>query len=464
MKRIVYMIGVLSVLMLMTACSEEGSDKRPGLWTELDLIETYPGSVVLLKGQASNYIGLKSVRISCAAWDIDQVYELSGEQSKVFDFNYQLKVPADAEFDQLLLITVTDTEGTEQKKVITMTYAPDTEAPAVAEELPAEIGIEIENLGDVVNYPLVLNVSDSRGLKSATVAIPALGINDEMPLSGTEATIEKNIEVSEGGEYDMTVTITNVSGNSRVMKTVLKVIPPEVEYPVSQYTQMYMVLADESADDYVFGYYRFLECTKVEGEQQEQQYSNRWKEPVYIPKDNQPVYFVPTQSMDGDLFGASPRLSSKVLNNRDYVVPIIVEKAGYYDVWIDTKNHKYTFTPYEVSADAYQGDLAVMATAGFAVGDWKFSGNMQRNGYVYSVTMDVADGASSCGFCLSGGQDHWDDGYRYGAGSGWESWWKNSWNGASDVATFNPKGATQVEVTFDTAALWATVKKVNNQE
>lgn len=462
MKKAIYMIGVLCALLMMAACTEEGSDKRPGLWTELDLIETYPGSVVLLKGQASNYIGLKSVKISCAAWDIDQVYQLDGEHSKVFNFNYQLQVPADAEFDQQLLITVTDTEGSEQKKVITMTYAPDTEAPAVAEELPAEIGIEIENQGDEVSYPLVLNVTDARGLKNAIISIPALGVNDEIVLSGTEATIEKTITVSEGGEYDMTVTITNVSGNARVMKTVLKVMPPEVEYPVSQYKQMYMVLADESADDYLFGYYRFLETTKVDGTQQEQQYSNRWNEPVYIPKDGQKVLFVPTQSMNGDIFGASPRLSSKVLNNRDYVVPIVVEKAGYYNVWIDTKNHKYTFTPYEVSADAVQGDLKLITTAGFAIGDWQFSESMTRDGYRYSVTMAVTEGASSCGFCLT--QGGWDDGFRYGAGDGWESWWKNSWNGASDVATFNPKGATQVEVTFDTAALWATVKKVNNQE
>lgn len=461
MKKAIYMIGVLCALLMTAACTEEGSDKRPGLWTELDLIETYPGSVVLLKGQASNYIGLKSVKISCAAWDIDQVYQLDGEHSKVFNFNYQLQVPADAEFDQQLLITVTDTEGSEQKKVITMTYAPDTEAPAVAEELPAEIGIEIEKQGDEVSYPLVLNVTDARGLKNAIISIPALGVNDEIALSGTEATIEKTITVSEGGEYDMTVTITNVSGNARVMKTVLKVIPPEVEYPVSQYKQMYMVLADESSDDYLFGYYRFLETTKVDDTQQEQQYSNRWNEPVYIPKDGQKVLFVPTQSMNGDIFGASPRLSSKVLNNRDYVVPIVVEKAGYYNVWIDTKNHTYKFEPYEVPSTAFTGNLNVMTTAGFAIGDWKFSDTMTRNGYVYSTQLDIAESATQCGYTISEGAEDWTNGFRYGSGDGWESWWKNSWGG-SDGPSFNPNGATRVEITFDPVALWSTVKKVNN--
>ena len=102
MKKNLTKLVLLLVTVTMAACSEDGADQNPGLWTALDKIETFPGDTVLVTGQVSNYIGMRSVEITCAAWGIDKVYMLDGEHSKVFTYNYRMPVPQDATFDQQL--------------------------------------------------------------------------------------------------------------------------------------------------------------------------------------------------------------------------------------------------------------------------------------------------------------------------------------------------------------------------
>jgi len=65
MKRFILNTCLLASLLAFSACSEEGEDVRPGLWSDANVIETFPGDTVLVNGQVSNYIGMNSVTISC---------------------------------------------------------------------------------------------------------------------------------------------------------------------------------------------------------------------------------------------------------------------------------------------------------------------------------------------------------------------------------------------------------------
>lgn len=409
MKQQISTLVLALLALLVVSCAEENADVRPGLWTADDVIETYPGDTVLVEGQVSNYVGMSTVTLSCDAWNVNKVYALKGNP-KVFNYSWQLAVPGDATFDQELKVTVTDKNGSENKKTIMLTYKADTEAPQITSTLLPQISIDIENVGDTVHYLLDMDVQDDRELERAFVSIPALDVNDTVLLTGRYGKICQDIAIAKGGRFDMTVIVEDRAGNRKEATSQLIVAAPEVENPFSDYAQMYVVNADEQASDYLSGYYRYMDRTDA------YQYSCKF----YAPKDGTHVYFVPAQSMTGDLFGVSPNVSTKLMNNNGYVVPVTIDKAGYYYLWVDLQNHQYKVTPYEVESTVYKGDLTVTGTGFADMADWGFSGNMNPAGSSYrrQITLNIADGyASDYSYCVTDGS--WTRVWRCSEGKWW---------------------------------------------
>ncbi|WOG33013.1 hypothetical protein [Segatella copri] len=449
MKRFLYYTFLLASVLAFSACSEEGEDMRPGLWNDGDVIETFPGDTVLVKGQVSNYVGMSSVSISCDAWNINKVYDLSKQKPKVFNYNYQLIVPADAEFDQELYICVSDKNGSENKRTVVLKYLPDTEAPTVAENMAGDVSVDFDTNTNKADWDLNLAVSDDRALKNYVIDVPDLNIHEEGELKGRTATISKHIEIAQVGSFPMTLTIEDECGNKMERSANLISMLAESEDAVADYPQMYMYNAEENASDYVYGYYRYMDRTDA------YQYSCK----IYAEKDGAKFYFVPTESQTGDKFGTSPYISSKLMNKNGYVVPVVVEKKGYYYVWLDLQNHRYSLTPYEVENTIWKGDLVVTGEGFSSMGDWSFSSAMKPAGSDYrkSIELGINSNSSSYSYCVTDGTAAWSQVWRMSDGKWW--WLDNAGYGGS-VATFKPGNAKKVLVTFDTAELWSTMKIV----
>lgn len=449
MKRFLYYTFLLASVLAFSACSEEGEDMRPGLWNDGDVIETFPGDTVLVKGQVSNYVGMSSVSISCDAWNINKVYDLSKQKPKVFNYNYQLIVPADAAFDQELHICVSDKNGSENKRTVVLKYLPDTEAPTVAEDMTGDISVDFDTNTSKADWNLNLAVSDDRALKSYVIDVPDLNIHEEGELKGRTATISKHIEITQVGSFPMTLTLEDESGNKMERSVNLISMLAESEDAIADYPQMYMYNAEENASDYVYGYYRYMDRTDA------YQYSCK----IYAEKDGAKFYFVPTESQAGDKFGTSPYISSKLMNKNGYVVPVVVEKKGYYYVWLDLQNHCYSLTPYEVEKNIWKGELVVTGEGFSSMGDWSFSSAMKSAGSDYrkSIELGINGNSSSYSYCVTDGTAAWSQVWRMSEGKWW--WLDNAGYGGS-VATFKPGNAKKVLVTFDTAELWSTMKIV----
>lgn len=449
MKRFLYYTILLASVLAFSACSEEGEDMRPGLWNDGDVIETFPGDTVLVKCQVSNYVGMSSVSISCDAWNINKVYDLSKQKPKVFNYNYQLIVPADAAFDQELHICVSDKNGSENKRTVVLKYLPDTEAPTVAEDMAGDVSIDFDTNTNKADWDLNLAVSDDRALKSYVIDVPDLNIHEEGELNGRTATISKHIEITQVGSFPMTLTIEDECGNKMERSCNLISMLVEDEDAIADYPQMYMYNAEENASDYVYGYYRYMDRTDA------YQYSCK----IYAEKDGAKFYFVPTESQTGDKFGTSPYISSKLMNKNGYVVPVVVEKKGYYYVWLDLQNHRYSLTPYEVENSIWKGDLVVTGEGFSSMGDWSFSSAMKPAGSDYrkSIELGINSNSSSYSYCVTDGTAAWSQVWRMSEGKWW--WLDNAGYGGS-VATFKPGNAKKVLVTFDTAELWSTMKIV----
>ena len=446
MKKIVLFLFVVCGLV---ACNNDDYEHRPGLWTAQDIIETFPGDTILVQGQVSNYVGMRSVEIKCEAWGITQRYSLHDE--KVFNYNYRMPVPADATFDAELKVTVTDIEGTENKKTIAITYLPDTQAPLAQNDMPWQVSVDYDTTVGFGSYNLSLALADDRELKSVHVVAEDLGINETIEVKGREAAVNRLYQITQAGTFPMTVTVADATGNEQTYWQQLVVMLAEDEDPVSDYPIMWVVNANENAADYLDGYYAPL--TRQDGYQ--------YQGSFYADKDGYQLFIVPTKTMDADIFGASPYVSSKLMNKAGYVVPLTIEKAGYYGLWIDINAKTWSVWSLDTSS-AYTGSLS-FAGSGYA--DWGKDGwgnmtdEMMRTSCRYTC-MVKQNGYQTTHYYYAARISDWGWIMRYWSDANGCGWWADDAGYGGSVGSYESDYEGNVEVTFDTALMWATVKKI----
>lgn len=445
MKKILSnMYVLLAILLFATACKEEHEDVRPGLYISKELIETFPGDTVLVSGTVSNYVGISTITLNCKAWNIDKVYDLSTHKPTVFNYNYQMIVPATAAFDQNLEITVYDKNGLENRKTIPLKFLPDTKSPVIIKAPPTQVGLDFDIATGKAVWNLNMKIADDRALKSARIQIAELNMNEAISLKGREDELNRSIEFTTQGSFPVTVTVSDESANEFVFQTEVLVMLTEEEDPIQDYLQMYVVDATENPNEYIDGYYRYMD------RKGEYQYEGKF----YAPTDNTKVYFVPTRSMDGDLYGVSPYVSSKLMNNNDYVIPVTLPAKGYYGIYIDLNAHTYSVWNLEIPSDACTDPLWMSGT-GFGFDDWGASDEMTKtDNYHYEVETQIkGDYAGERQYYFYTGG--WTRVFRADAAG---NWWFEAASGSCVIFKTNYNG--KVKVTFDTAAPWATIKKV----
>lgn len=447
MKNVLRTIGKLYLLLtlvcLAVGCEDDKEDVAPGLYVANEEIETFPGDTVLVSGTASNYAGLASITLSCESWGIHKVYDLNGQKPKVFNYDYRLIVPKIATFEEHLLITIRDVNGWETKKNVLLTYIADMESPVMQTQLPVRIAVDFNTATNKGSWDLNVKFTDDRELKNIRLQIPGMQIDENVEVSGRSGELKRTIDFTTG-EFPVTLTVTDAGDNETVVNTTVVVMLAEEEDPIQDYAQMYIVNADENPDDYLNGYYRYMD------RKGEYQYEGKF----YAPTDNAQVYFVPTKSMEGDLYGTSPYVSSKLMNKNGYVVPVVLPKKGYYSVWIDLNAHTYRYWNMDIPSGTCTEPLWMSGT-GFSFADWGASDQMtQTDTYRYEVETSVLG-------------DYAGDRQYYFYTSGWlrvfradaaGNWWFEAATGT--CITYKTDYAGKVKVTFDTAALWATIKKV----
>lgn len=451
-KSIKNIFFTLCVVCAFVACNNDDYNHRPGLWTAQDVIETFPGDTVLVQGQVSNYVGMKSVEIKCDAWGVSKRYDLAGEQVKVFNYNYRMPVPTDATFDAELKITVTDTEGTENKKTIAVTYLPDTEAPACLNDMPWQVSVDFDATVGYGTYNMALSLTDDRQLKSVHVVVEDLNLDETIDMTGRTATVTRQYQIAQAGTFPMTVTVSDESGNEQTYWQQLVVMLAEDEDPISDYPVMWVVNASENAADYLDGYYAPLT----------RQDAYQYQGSFYADKDGFQLYIVPTKTMDADIFGCSPYVSSKLMNKAGYVVPVTIEKAGYYGLWIDINAKTWSVWNLDTSA-AYTGSLSF---AGCGYADWgkdvwgNMTDEMPLNGYRYTCTVKQNGDQTTHSYYAARISD-WGWIMRYWSDANGCGWWADDAGYGGSVGAYESDYEGNVEVTFDTAIMWATVKKTN---
>lgn len=434
-----------ALVVIPSACSDDYDDVAPGNYVDTERIETFPGDVVLVTGQISNGSPISMVTIDCDAWNIHQTYDRKAYKDNVFNYEYRLEVPTDAEFNQTLVIKAVCENGNSTVREIPITFLPDTSAPSITSTLNDQIAVDFDPTEGKGVWNLAMTLTDDRALESVVVSIPALSLSETFNLSGKTATVEKEVEFSTPGAYPCDITIADASGNKAVKSVEVMVMVAEVENPIQDYAGMYLVNASENPDDYVDGYYVWMD------RQGEYQYQGKF----YASTDNFKLFFTPERTLDGDLFGVSPYVSSKLMNNNGYVVPVTIAKAGYYGIWIDLQNHSFSTWPLDTPENVYTGTLRVSGT-GFTFGDWGLPDeDMAKNGYVYTYKTALTEGYTGDKQYYFYSPD-WAHIFRADAEG---KWWFEAASGACVI--FKSDYSGNVLVSFDTFLPWATIKKID---
>ena len=421
----------------VSGCSNEYDDVTPGNYVETERIETFPGDTVSVAGTASNGSPISFVSLVCEA-----VYDRTAYEDNVFDYEYQLIVPKDATFNQVLTVTVKCENGKSTVREIPISFLPDTSAPTVTPAFNAQVGVDFDTEQQKAVWDIDFTAMDDRRLKSVHISIPALSYDETVEVSDRSASVKKTVEFTTTGSYPCVITIEDASGNKSVHNIEVMVMLSETENPIQDYPGMYVVDANENPDDYIDGYYRWMD------RKGEYQYEGKF----YATTDNSKIFFTPERNLDGDLYGVSPYVSSKLMNNNGYAVPVTINKAGYYGIWIDLQAHTYSIWALEIPTDAYTGALCVTGE-GFTIGNWALSAEMTKiTDYRYTGTVSLVEGYGDYVYCLTSPdwscQFHGDGKY----------WWIAS--GGANL-TFHTDYSGEVIVTFDTAYPWGTIKKSN---
>ena len=454
MKRYIYLLAVLTVV-IVSSCKEEHDDVRPGIYLTQKVMESFPGDTLIVSGQASNYVGLQSIRLTCDTWGIDQLHDFGGEEPKVMEFNYQVPVPETATFDQTLTVTVTDVNGLENKQIVQLLFAPDTQSPSIS-GIRSYTSVEYDLTENKGLLNLNLACTDDRALKQLNVRIPAIGYDETFTATaGRRLQVEQQIAFTAMGTYDMLLSLEDASGNTTDTQSTITVMPHEDEYQIEDYQQMYVVtLLDENPDDYIDGYYHYME--RIDAYQ--------YQCVIHAASTAQGFLFVPTKSMTGYIYGSSPYANFKILNNRNYVVPTKMEQAGYYTLTLDIENHSFTVEPLDPAA-AYNKDHLLASGDGFrSFDDW---GVMQKTGdYQYEVYADQ-DGSATpqwgryyyfVGTTDDGG---WDWTRIFRADAEGHKWYEV--DGGNGALIYLSDYDGRVKITFDTAMPYGTIKKVKSE-
>lgn len=426
----------------VSGCSNEYDDVTPGNYVETERIETFPGDTVSVAGTASNGSPISFVSLVCEAWGVNQVYDRTAYEDNVFDYEYQLIVPKDATFNQVLTVTVKCENGKSTVREIPISFLPDTSAPTVTPAFNAQVGVDFDTEQQKAVWDINFTAMDDRRLKSVHISIPALSYDETVEVLDRSASVKKTVEFTTTGSYPCVITIEDASGNKSVNNIEVMVMLSETENPIQDYPGMYVVDANENPDDYIDGYYRWMD------RKGEYQYEGKF----YATTDNSKIFFTPERNLDGDLYGVSPYVSSKLMNNNGYAVPVTISKAGYYGIWIDLQAHTYSIWSLEIPTGAYNGELGM----GYTFDNWTTSPlvNMTKvTDYRYNVLLDLTGEYDYQYYFYS---SDWLRVFRADAEG---KWWFESADGA--CVTFHTDYSGEVIVTFDTAYPWGTIKKSN---
>lgn len=340
--KLVVLTGFLTMLL---GCGDDDSvsvDSMPEFQSLNQQVSSLPGEEFLFEGIVTDPAGIKSVNFKYESWFLDKTI-IKDSLPETYTISYKFKVPNDAtEFSvHTIPVTITNAGNVSSTKEVVVTLDKDIAAPSISINAPVNGATILIGDGDEINFDI-----DLADRELAELKIESDILNETISLSGASYNYNNSINVTDEGDYEFIITVTDATGNEATASVSVSVVSD------LQFNAMY--LTDETSDTAlnqdIFGIPFSTVGSQLSGESG-YVFTGRY----YSTAANSEVRFVPQQgSFKPFTFGADPGNAGKLLLGQDETVaPIIIPGVGYYEVTMDIRDLSYTVTPYTPTDTAF---------------------------------------------------------------------------------------------------------------
>lgn len=339
--------ALFSLALSTSGCSDDSGfpdvdGQNPVLTLTSEHIESGAGHAFTITGELEDKDGIASVNLSCPDLYLDKTIDLIdiyGEPKPTYQLNYSFNLKKDEIGERFVVkVTVTDVGGRSVSRDVLVTMDGDFSAPAFTASPDKEVTVLIKQQ---TSFKLSFTATDDRQLDYVLINIPGVeGYADKKVDAGGQSSLthtEKFALPNVAKSYNITLKAVDKKGNETVATSVLNVS----EMP--DFPKMYLadVATVEELNSDVFGVPMVISHTGA------YQYRARY----YNETAGTKIFFLPQKTDFAPIcFGLDPDNKSKLTDDPETALPIVLDKAGvYYEIDLNVKEGTFKTRTYSVA-------------------------------------------------------------------------------------------------------------------
>ncbi len=349
---LIVMMSVIMSLVLFWRCDDDDkswkSEGAPSVQLSTDVIHTQQGRNILIEGNVTDNVGIRSINLFKEAWYLNKTIEFETNPVVTnYDLSYNFDIPADASDDETeVVITVTNLGGETYSIPVTVAMDGDFDMPLLSIVSPVD-GQTMQPASPNV-LEIACEISDARALGYFVLKEESLDIYDSISFKDQhlkEYAYSYSVDLGANPDnYSFYYTVADSAGNVLNQSTVVKVS--------ADFDKMYLsdVATEADLTTDLFGVPMLIE--KVAPMTFSAQY--------YSAQANTEIKFIPQKtSFSPSCYGIDPANPDKLINSSETALPIVLPEKGYYQIDINLETLEFSFekfTPEDAPYSSYMNE------------------------------------------------------------------------------------------------------------
>ena len=427
LKRNITTITLLCLLLIFNSCGDDEPSVSSVPTIDISsVVAGLPGQTFAITGLVSDPAGIRSIRLTYEAWDLDKLISVDESRTQ-FELNYSFLVPENETegSSHVIAVEVTNAGGQTTQTDVSISLTLDNTAPTITFTSPSNGGTYISSVG--AEFDLSFNIADD--VEIATVEVIGFGLNEVTQVDASTFTFSQPIDFSLTGTFSVSVTATDNSGNMSSSS-----ISVNVEESL-KFDRMF--LADVGTEAALTAD-AFGVPMLIDGFTQVDSAGVIFEARYYNQAANTEIRFIPQkESFAPFTFGQGANAGDLALGTDASVAPIVLPNVGYYRIIINLAQQSYTMETYTPTDTPYT-QIAMMGTGVRVNGAstcssnadgselcWNFGSGKTlsvdpSNPYLFKGTVELFDfdpaGDGNNGFILGANPNGWSPFWRFNVG------------------------------------------------
>ncbi|MCW3805640.1 hypothetical protein [Plebeiibacterium marinum] len=336
-----YAVFFIAAFFLLSSCDGDNekqwvADSSPQFNLTSEEVHSEPGRTFVIGGEVTDELGIDKIRINIDEWYLDKTIQVYKGEDLItgYSLNYSFEIPEDAQDKEFNInVTITNVGGLEVTKTLSVFMDGDFDNPVLDVKSPVN-GLTLAPEGEL---PVDIHVllSDARQLGYFVAKEASLDYYDSISFEGTgkldyeyqyTATLPAQL-----GEYNFSFTVADSAGNVVSADRIVKAS--------FDFDKLYLadVKTDAELVSDLFGVPMLI--TKTAPYNFEAKY--------YSEAAGTEIKFIPqTTSFAPHCYGIDPNDETKLINDPENALPIILDAKGYFKITVDLEALTYSVEQY----------------------------------------------------------------------------------------------------------------------